>query len=799
MKIRKLELKNFRCFEEQAFEFPDGLIGILGPNGSGKSTILEALSWSLYGSSAIRTKRADLRLDSASGSDTCRVTLEFELDGETYELERRMTGKSLSPRAYITNSEERLVESFQGVTQYVEEKLLRMTESSFFRSVFSKQNEVRELSSGGPEERRQLFAKLLDIDRIKAARREVDGDARDKRQRAEALEEQLGNLEKLKKNLQSKESEAKELTKGATSLEEELRELNKKIDNKETDFQKLEGQKDNLTELEKKRENLRARMKNLQGNIKERETELEELQKKRDQAEKLSKFAEKYEKLECRKDDLEKKKDRYRDKEDIKSRLGSREEDLAEERDNLETTEKNLREYNRVRDKLKKKKAKKNEKDEKITNLKARKAEIEGSIEKHKSDLEELQEKMENVEDLGAEGECPVCKRSLGDDYDTVIRHYNQEIDKVKEDINKLQKENVEVSKDLEKAIEKKKKLNEVIEDLEDKNHKRTSLTDRRDDLRGRIKNLEAVCEELEEELKEIGEVDFEDGEYQEVKRELKNLEDDYHTYKNLRAEIKRIPDVEEILSELADKLKSVKTELKKVKEQIESLDFNEKEFRELKEDLKELRAKKDRVKDKYTKESKKLAELKTEINHLKEEIDREEGKREKLDGLREERLLLDRVSTYFDQFRLDLLNRIRPVLSRRASDLLEKTTDGRYSKLTIDEDYLVRVFEDGTPYPLDRFSGGETDLANLCLRVAISEFVAGRSGRPINFIVLDEVFGSQDQQRRQNILKSLRNLDDLFYQIFLITHSEEVKDRLDNVFLLSRENHDTTSVKSFV
>ncbi|MFB6215193.1 MAG: ATP-binding protein [Candidatus Bipolaricaulia bacterium] len=244
-------------------------------------------------------------------------------------------------------------------------------------------------------------------------------------------------------------------------------------------------------------------------------------------------------------------------------------------------------------------------------------------------------------------------------------------------------------------------------------------------------------------------------------------------------------------------KLEKGQSELGEVRNEIDQLEFDEEKFNQLKGELNRLRDEKDTVKDSYAEESQKLAELKTEIKHLKDEIDREKEKRKKLEELREERLLLERVSSYFDRFRLDLLNRIRPVLSSRASNLLERTTDGRYNKLTIDENYLVRVFEDGTPHPLDRFSGGETDLVNLCLRVAISEFVASRSGRPINFIVLDEIFGSQDQQRRENILKALRNIDDLFNQIFLITHSEEVKDRLENVLLLSRENHATASVKT--
>ncbi|MFB6214549.1 MAG: AAA family ATPase, partial [Candidatus Bipolaricaulia bacterium] len=452
MKIRKLKLENFRCFEKQTFEFPDGLIGILGPNGSGKSTILEALSWSLYGSSALRTTRDELRLNTASDSATCRVNMKFELSGERYELDRRMTGKSLTPRAYITNSEETLVESFQGVTRYVEEELLRMNESSFFRSVFSKQNEVRELSSGGPEERRQLFAKLLDIDRIKSARREVDGDAREKRQRAEAMEDQLEDLEKIEEELQSKEADRKDSKSRVKALKNDLAELDKKIDKKDANFQKLEDRKKELNELEKRQENLRARIDNLKENVTERKAELEKLQRKKDKAEEMADIADRYEGLERRKGELEEEKDRYRDKKDIKSSLNSKEEDLTEERANLEGTEESLQDLEGVRDELKKSKAEKKKIDEEITNLKARAAEIDSSIGKHRSDLEDLKEKMENVEELGTEGECPVCKRPLEDDYGTVISHYKEDIEDEKEAIKDLQEEKSEVSQSLEEA-----------------------------------------------------------------------------------------------------------------------------------------------------------------------------------------------------------------------------------------------------------------------------------------------------------------------------------------------------------
>ena len=88
------------------------------------------------------------------------------------------------------------------------------------------------------------------------------------------------------------------------------------------------------------------------------------------------------------------------------------------------------------------------------------------------------------------------------------------------------------------------------------------------------------------------------------------------------------------------------------------------------------------------------------------------------------------------------------------------------------------------------RFSGGEQDLANLCLRIAISQVVAERSGgTQVNFIVLDEIFGSQDEERKELIMNTLQHLSSQFRQIFVITHVEEIKDVLPVVVSVTEKD----------
>jgi exonuclease SbcC len=62
---------------------------------------------------------------------------------------------------------------------------------------------------------------------------------------------------------------------------------------------------------------------------------------------------------------------------------------------------------------------------------------------------------------------------------------------------------------------------------------------------------------------------------------------------------------------------------------------------------------------------------------------------------------------------------------------------------------------------------------------------IAERSGQPFSLLILDEVFGSLDETRRQNVIALLRALRDRFDQVIVITHIDDVRDGLDQVFVL--------------
>jgi exonuclease SbcC len=51
-------------------------------------------------------------------------------------------------------------------------------------------------------------------------------------------------------------------------------------------------------------------------------------------------------------------------------------------------------------------------------------------------------------------------------------------------------------------------------------------------------------------------------------------------------------------------------------------------------------------------------------------------------------------------------------------------------------------------------------------------------SGADLGMMVLDEVFGSLDQERRDLMVRTMGGLSGRFHQLFVITHAEQLKDQ---------------------
>jgi exonuclease SbcC len=174
----------------------------------------------------------------------------------------------------------------------------------------------------------------------------------------------------------------------------------------------------------------------------------------------------------------------------------------------------------------------------------------------------------------------------------------------------------------------------------------------------------------------------------------------------------------------------------------------------------------------------------------VREELRRME---KKLESLETDKRLHDELHRAYSDLRTDLNFAMRPELSELASAFLTELTDARYTELELDDKYRIVVLEEGAPKPV--ISGGEEDMANLVLRLAISQMIAERAGQAFSLLVLDEIFGSLDDTRRHGVVELLRGLQDRFEQVILITHIESVRDGLDHVIEVHYDEHTGAAV----
>jgi DNA repair exonuclease SbcCD ATPase subunit len=167
------------------------------------------------------------------------------------------------------------------------------------------------------------------------------------------------------------------------------------------------------------------------------------------------------------------------------------------------------------------------------------------------------------------------------------------------------------------------------------------------------------------------------------------------------------------------------------------------------------------------------LNRLRDDLKRLEQQLAQSAALRKKADELSQ----MYREFGIFDQF---VAQRIAPRLAEQTSELLELATDGKFSNVAFDENYGIEVYDGiNEKFPLESFSGGERDVVALCARLALSQLIGSSAAHPPSFLVLDEVFGALDRDRRVQLLELLGRISEsieTFQQMFIISHVDDVR-----------------------
>ena len=177
------------------------------------------------------------------------------------------------------------------------------------------------------------------------------------------------------------------------------------------------------------------------------------------------------------------------------------------------------------------------------------------------------------------------------------------------------------------------------------------------------------------------------------------------------------------------------------------------------------------------------IATIQGQIKTIQETLDNNDIQAKKVQTKKDDLQDYEKIKISLGLFKTKLNSKVAPRISDIASNMYAQITKGKYQHIEVSNDFDFYIYDEGKKFPIERFSGGEIDLANLVLRIAISKTLSELSGASsIDFLAFDEVFGSQDETRRMEIIEAFHTIKEQYRQIFLISHEMDIKEMFERV-----------------
>jgi exonuclease SbcC len=278
----ELEIRNFLAYRNPPVLSFEGMhvACLAGPNGAGKSSLLDAMTWALWGRA--RSNSPDELIH--QGEREMRVALTFDHAGSRYRVIRqRKAGKQGASLLELQVWDSRLEgwrslsEGSMRGTQEKIETILRLDYETFINSAFLMQGRADEFTTKTPTQRKQVLATILGLerwevyeDRVKKRISETEGEI----QRLE------GRLEEIERELAKREQYEAELT----AAEQAATEAGAKLAELEKRWSEIERARSERTALQRQMDDLTRRIAAKEGEVAETARELARAQARADKA-----------------------------------------------------------------------------------------------------------------------------------------------------------------------------------------------------------------------------------------------------------------------------------------------------------------------------------------------------------------------------------------------------------------------------------------------------------------------------------------------------------------------------------
>jgi exonuclease SbcC len=781
MKLLSLRMKNFRQHSDSTITFRSGLTGIIGPNGAGKSTILEGIAWAMYGASAARGTNDTIRFSRAGARARVEVELAFSLGGHEYRVLRTLHGAEV----FLDGGPTAVASGVGGVSGYLQSRV-GMSRDEFFNTYFTGQKELQFLAAMGPADRGRFLSQVLGYERLRRAQELVRNRRSELRSEIRGLRASLGDRDELVGLLTAASTRVTEAVDRLSAARKEAEEAAAAEKAFAPRWEKAEKDRERFRELshvieaaERDRDGAKRELERASAELQAVDAAEKELAPLRTQLGELPAATEACERFTVLARQEEGRKALARQLADLDTELTR----ARERREKLESAPELEKKYSAELEALRAQRdTVAGTLDEKKSAWLADKQDAFTKLTGYRDRASELKGQIAEIERLGPEGTCPTCGRPVGKDYERLLEELRDQWTLLVQDGKWWAKRHEQLEPRPEDLVELETLLPQLSEAVDDRARKLTRCQSALQELEQLTVDLAARTargEELRTELAALP------GGYD---AKAHRAADD--RLKALREVEKRAARLEEAVTRRAaaalDEKQAREREaaalaiVRKAGKERTALDFSEETFAAL-------RVEHDRLAEARRAAELRAAEARGDANTAEQVLRSARAAvtqyDERAKTIAEQEADLhyhEELDAAYTDLRQELNDQVRPELSEIASAFLAQLTDGRYTSMEIDESYNLMVLDEGEEKPV--ISGGEEDVANLVLRLSLSQMIAERAGHPLSLLILDEVFGSLDVARRDNVVQLLHHLEDRFEQVILITHIDGIRESLDQV-----------------
>ena len=791
MLINRLRLTNFRQHEDTELVLGMGLTGIVGPNGAGKTTILEALAWAIYGTPAARGGKDSIRRRQAPPRSQVSVELDFSLGPHRYRVVRTLSNAFL----YQDGDPSPMTTSLGTVTERLI-SILGMTRLDFFNTYFTGQKELKVMAAMTGPEKAQFLSRVLGYEKLKEAQDRLRERRSTLRTQLETLESTLANTEELEADETAVQARIRNGKKNEAEAVKALANASKVAEALKPRLEAMQKLKHQISELNGELKLADHKVTEARDRHEQLDRALIEAVSARDRLKPLLEQLLPFPALKAESESLDALERTVAARQGFEAQLNdlrARDKTIRERLKALPSAAM-IAEATKILEKKREERVQLAALVEESRTAWVRDAQdVKTKLESHLSQFKEFKEQLDQINKLGPNGACPTCTRPLGKEFENVKGLLERQLEAVADNgkyyrqrdkqLSKPPAELVKGEKGLDAVDKEIQKLTEGLGKLRNMTAEEPTLKKEQRELTDRIKVVEAQLA--------ASAAPYDRKRHQEVRGLLALLEDIKLQVERLKVLADRAESLVQEFEVAEQALSERELQARKVREQMESLGYREYDFNVLQE---EVEAAGRALREADLSVIRIRAELSSAEEALKQVARRREERRRREQEAREISTglkLHGEVDRAFTDLRTELNDGLRPQLSESASSFLSEMTDGRYSALDLDEDYTTRVLVADEERQV--ISGGEEDMVNLALRLAISQLISERAGQPLSLLVLDEIFGSLDLDRRESVVELLRSLTDKFSQVILISHVETIP-MLDRMIRVEVDHNRGTS-----